>query len=203
VHARIFSRLAALVTGADIGRVLVASLHQAIADELQTRVDFYDHWLGGQRMRDGSVGLAPMTAVLGFLRAEGEPYHKVMERAGLYAADWTVDSLSAARRRLIQALPRPLRLRVALRMAAETIRAGYAPTKAKVRIRRNQARFEVRNSLFCRVRAPQGAALCDFHAALIVQMLHRFDLPSTVSIEQCTGTQGPLCAAVIEIGRPA
>ena len=72
--------------GAEIGRVLVASMHQAIADELPTRVDFYDHWLGGKRMRDGSVGLSPMTAVLGFLRAEGQPYHAVMMRAGRYAA---------------------------------------------------------------------------------------------------------------------
>jgi hypothetical protein len=85
-------------------------------------------------------------------------------------------------------------------MAAETIRSGYAPTKAKVRIRRNQASFEVKNSLFCRVRAPHGAPLCDFHAALIVQMLHRFDLPAAVAIEQCTGTQGQLCETVIEIG---
>ena len=151
-------------------------------------------------MRDGSVGLAPMTAVLGFLRAEGEPYHAVMKRAGLYAADWTVDSLSAPRRRFIQALPRWVRLRVALRLAAGTIRSGYEPTKAKVRVRRNHARFEVKNSLFCRVRAPQGAPLCDFHAALIVQMLRRFDLPSTVTIEQCTGTHSEFCAVAIEIG---
>jgi hypothetical protein len=188
------------VNGADIGRVLVASLHQAIADELQTRVDFYDHWLGGQRMRDGSVGLAPMVAVLGFLRAEGPPYHAVMKRAGLYAADWTVDSLSPVRRRLIQALPRPLRLRAVLRMAAETIRSGYGPTKAKVKIRKNEARFEVKDSLFCRVRAAQGAPLCDFHAALMVQMLNRFDLAATVAIEQCTATHGGLCAAAISIG---
>jgi hypothetical protein len=188
------------VIGVEIGRVLVASLHQAIADELQTRVDFYDHWLGGQRMRDGSVGLAPMTAVLGFLRAEGEPYHAVMKRAGLHAADWTVDSLGSAERRLIEALPRWLRVRAVMRLAARTIRAGYEPTKVKVRVRKNEARIEVKDSLFCRVRAPQGAPLCDFHAALIVQMLHRFDLPSTVTIDECTGTQGGLCATVIEIG---
>jgi hypothetical protein len=188
------------VIGVEIGRVLVASMHQAIADELPTRVDFYDHWLGGQRMRDGSVGLAPMTAVLGFLRAEGEPYHAVMKRAGGYAADWSVDSLGALERRFIQAQPEWLRIRAVLRLAARTIRAGYEPTKTKVRVRKNQASLEVKSSLFCRVRAPQGAALCDYHAALIVQMLRRFDLPSTVAIEQCTGTQGALCAVVIELG---
>ncbi len=187
--------------GVEIGRVLVASMHQAIADELPTRVDFYDHWLGGQRMRDGSVGLAPMTAVLGFLRAEGEPYHAVMTRAGAYAADWTFDSLGALDRRFIQAQPRWWRMRSVLRLAARTIRAGYEPTKTKVRIRKNEASFEVRQSLFCRVRAPQGAALCDYHSALIVQMLRRFDLSSTVVIEQCTGTQGPHCLVAIDVGK--
>lgn len=186
--------------GVEIGRVLVASLHQAIADELQTRVDFYDHWLGGQRMRDGSVGLAPMTAVLGFLRAEGEAYHAVMTRAGLHAADWTVDSLGGAERRFIQALPRWLRVRAVMRLAARTIRAGYEPTKVKIRVKKDQARVEVKQSLFCRVRAPQGAPLCDFNAALILQLLHRFDLPSTAVIDECTGTHGDLCATAIEIG---
>jgi hypothetical protein len=191
------------VTGTEIGRVLVASMHQAIADELPTRVDFYDHWLGGQRMRDGSVGLAPMTAVLGFLRAEGEPYHAVMKRAGIYAADWTVDSLGAMERRFIHSQPRWWRLRSVMRLTARTIRAGYQPVKTKVRVKKNQAWFEVRQSLFCRVRAPQGAALCDYHAALIVQMMSRFDLPSTVTIEQCAGTQDSHCSVAVEIGKAA
>lgn len=186
--------------GVEIGRVLVASMHQAIADEIPTRVDFYDHWLGGQRMRDGSVGLAPMTAVLGFLRAEGQPYHDVMTRAGKYAADWTVDSMSAMERRMILALPRWFRVRRVLRMAAATTRAGYEPTKVKFRVRRNAATFEIKQSLFCRVREPQDAPLCDFHAALIVKLLDRFNLPSTVKIDQCTGTQGALCAVAIEVG---
>lgn len=175
-------------------------MHQAIADELPTRVDFYDHWLGGQRMRDGSVGLAPMTAVLGFLRAEGEPYHDVMTRAGRYAADWSTDSMTGLERRIILALPRWFRLRRVLRAAAQTMRDGYEPTKVKVRVRRIQATFEVTDSLFCRVREAQASALCDFHAGLIVQLLSRFNLPSTVRIEQCTGTQGGHCALVIEVG---
>ncbi len=189
--------------GVEIGRVLVASLHQAIADELPTRVDFYDHWLGGQRMRDGSIGLAPMTAVLGFLRAEGQPYHDVMTRAGRHAADWTVDSMAAMERRLMLAVPRWWRIRSVLRMAARTTRAGYEPTKVTVRVRRSQATFEVRHSLFCRVREAQAAPLCDFHAALIVQLLNRFNLPATVQIEHCTGTQGGLCAVVIHLGMAA
>lgn len=186
--------------GVEIGRVLVASMHQAIADELPSRVEFYDHWLGGKRMRDGSVGLAPMTAVLGFLRAEGQPYHDVMKRAGLYAADWMVDSMSAIERRFILALPRWLRQRSVLRVVARTIRSGYEPTKVKIRLRRGEVALEIRNSLFCRTRETQSAALCDFHAALVVQVLNRFNLPSTVAIEQCTGTQGEMCLVGIHTG---
>ncbi len=185
--------------GVEIGRVLVASMHQAIAEELPTRVEFYDHWLGGKRMRDGSVGLAPMTAVLGFLRAEGEQYHAVMMRAGRYAADWTVDSLPAIERGFVLALPRWARVRAVLQMAARTIRAGYEPTTVNVRVRRNTGVFEVRNSLFCRVRETQAAPLCDFHAALIVQLLNRFNLPSTVQVDQCTGTHGGQCTVAIEL----
>ena len=186
--------------GVEIGRVLVASIHQAIADELPTRVDFYDHWLGGQRMRDGSVGLAPMTAVIGFLRAEGEPYHDVMKRAGRHAADWSVDSMPATRRRMIQALPRWWRVRTVLKMAARTIRQGYEPTKTRAGVRRGVARLEVKDSLFCRVREPQPAPLCDFHAALIVQFLNRFGLTSSARIEQCLGTGGDRCVIVMEPG---
>ena len=54
-----------------VGRVLVAALQQAIAEELPTRAEFYDHWLGPDGRRDGTLGQAPMTAVLGFLRTEG------------------------------------------------------------------------------------------------------------------------------------
>ena len=186
--------------GVEIGRVLVASLHQAIADELPTRVDFYDHWLGGQRMRDGSIGLAPMTAVIGFLRAEGEPYHDVMRRAGRYAADWSVDSMPAFRRRLIMSLPRWWRARVVLRMAARTIRQGYEPTKTRARVRRREARLEVKDSLFCRVREPQPAPQCDFHAALAVQLLSRFNLPAASRVEACLGMQSAQCVIVMEMG---
>ena len=58
---------------ARIGRVLVASLHQAIADLLPTRLEFYENWLNVAGLREGTIGLAPLTAVLSFLRTEGTP----------------------------------------------------------------------------------------------------------------------------------
>ena len=75
---------------ARIGRVLVASLHQAIADVLPDRLEFYENWLTVPGLREGTIGLAPLSAVLSFLRLEGEAYNRTTARAGEYAADWTV-----------------------------------------------------------------------------------------------------------------
>jgi len=55
---------------AGIGRVLVASLHQAISDILPTRLGFYENWLNAEGLREGTIGLAPLYAVLSFLRQE-------------------------------------------------------------------------------------------------------------------------------------
>ena len=54
--------------------MLVASLHQAIADILPTRLAFYENWLNADGLREGTIGLAPLYAVLSFLRQEGDAY---------------------------------------------------------------------------------------------------------------------------------
>jgi hypothetical protein len=78
-----------------IGRVLVASLHQAIADVLPFRLEFYENWLNPNGLREGTIGLAPLSAVLSFLRAEGRAYDEISTKAGEYAAEWTVRGLPA------------------------------------------------------------------------------------------------------------
>ena len=65
---------------AGIGRVLVASLHQGIADILPTRLGFYENWLNAEGLREGTIGLAPLYAVLSFLRQEGPAYALVTTR---------------------------------------------------------------------------------------------------------------------------
>src|ERR671910_1131524 len=102
---------------AGIGRVLVASLHQGIADILPTRLGFYENWLNAEGLREGTIGLAPLYAVLSFLRQEGEAYQIITRRAGEYAAEWTVESMPPMRRALIRAAPAWLRGRMLLRMA--------------------------------------------------------------------------------------
>src|SRR5258707_15362122 len=86
-----------------IGRVLVASLHQAIADLLPTRLEFYENWLNVAGLREGTIGLAPLTAVLSFLRTEGDAYNLITARAGEYAASWTFENVSGLERRGVPA----------------------------------------------------------------------------------------------------
>src|ERR687892_773974 len=95
-----------------IGRLLVASLHQGIADLLPTRLEFYEAWLNPSGLRDGRIGLAPLAAVLSFLRQEGPPYQLIAARAGEDTAEWTVASLPPMQRAIIRAAPEPLRLRL-------------------------------------------------------------------------------------------
>ena len=79
-----------------IGRVLVASLHQAIGDVLPMRLEFYENWLNVSGLREGTIGLAPLFAVLSFLRTEGAAYEQITARAGEYAACRSADGRSVA-----------------------------------------------------------------------------------------------------------
>src|SRR5215217_8995439 len=100
------------MTDAGVGRLLVASLHQGIADLLPSRLEFYEAWLNPAGLRDGRIGLAPLAAVLSFLRLEGDPYRLIAARAGEYTAEWTVADLPPFRRTLVRAAPPALRIRL-------------------------------------------------------------------------------------------
>jgi hypothetical protein len=184
---------------ARVGRLLGASLHQAIADELPQRLDFYEHWLEGQRLRDGSVGLAPLTAVLGFLRTEGEAYAVVTARAGKLAAEWTVASMSPFERRVIQSLPRALRTRAAMRVASRLVRDIYSRTRATSRVGRGSVTVEIAGSVFCAVREPQRQPLCGFYAAVVVETLSALGVPATGHAERCRAVEGAKCSMAIQL----
>src|ERR1700687_4802415 len=97
---------------AGVGRVLVASLHQGIADVLPMRLGFYENWLNAAGLREGTIGLAPLYAVLSFLRQEGPAYDLITTRAGEYAAEWTVEEMAPLERAFIKAAPVWLRGRL-------------------------------------------------------------------------------------------
>ena len=168
-----------------IGRVLVASLHQSIADLLPTRLEFYENWLNVSGLREGTIGLAPLSAVLSFLRSEGDAYNLITWRAGEYAAAWTYENVPAFERRVVRALPPTLRARAALRTARALVRATYPGSRAITRMKKGTASIDLRGSLFCEVREASVLPLCGFYASAISRVLRLFDVPADAHVSQC------------------
>lgn len=174
--------------------MLVASLHQAIADLMPTRLEFYENWLNVSGLREGTIGLAALSAVLSFLRSEGAAYDLITARAGEYAADWTVNSLPPLERRLIRALPSALRLRAAMRTARALVRQTYPGSRAIVRVKRANALVDLRGSLFCEVREAPVLPLCGFYAAAFARVLQLFALRASARVNECrAGGRGKGC----------
>ena len=173
--------------------MLVASLHQGIADILPTRLGFYENWLNAEGLREGTIGLAPLYAVLSFLRQEGNAYALVTTRAGEYAADWTVQSMTPVHRAMIKAAPVWLRSRVLLRLARRLVRSSYTGSRAISRLRRGTARVDVRASVFCTVRDRVPHPLCGFYAAAFTRLLTLFDIGARTDVVACRGTGETTC----------
>jgi len=188
------------MTEAHLGRLLPACLHQAISDVLPQRLEYYEEWLSPDGLRDGSIGLAPVSAVLGFLRIEGDAYRTVTSRAGTLAADWTVAALPLFQRRLGLSLPLSFRAQFALRVTRRIVRAVLTSSSASTRVRRGKATLRIQASAFCAVREPQRRPLCDFYAALAVETFRCFHVPAAARIESCRATSGGPCVVVLEIG---
>jgi hypothetical protein len=189
------------MSDAPIGRVLVASLHQGIADILPNRLSFYENWLSAEGLREGTIGLAPLLAVLSFLRQEGpgEVYETITTRAGEYAAEWTVQSMPPFRRSLVQSSPEWLRRRLVLRLARGVVRSSYQGSRAVFRLRRSVASVDVRASIFCTVREPVQHPLCGFYAAAFTRMLMLFDLHAQTEVVACRGTGGEVCVLKVAL----
>lgn len=190
------------MTDAAVGRLLVASLHQSISDLLPTRLEFYESWLNPSQLREGRIGLAPLAAVLSFLRLEGEPYHLITARAGEYTAEWAVADLPRWRMRLILAAPPAIRKRLAIGIAAWMVRSTYGDTQVKVKWRQWKAAIDLRASLFCEVREPVGYPLCEYYAAALRRLMALFNLDADVITESCRATGAGQCAMSLVVRPP-
>lgn len=193
-----------------IGRLLVASLHQAIAESIPLKLEFYENWLKplGLLKEGRVIGAASFSAALSFLRRE-EPrdvYHTVTRRAGELAALWTYDTLSWTRRRWIRLQPTPrLRLRAAMRVGRDIARAAYPGSKIVCRLHRDGGQIEVRGSIFCQVREPVDRPLCGFYEGVVVGLMELFAIRGAVRLSRCRAAGGNVCQmqVVWQAGEPA
>jgi len=182
--------------------MLIASLHQGISDLIPSRLEFYENWLHASGMRDGRIGLAPLAAVLSFLRQEGDPYELVTFRAGEYAAQWTFDSLSMVERSVIRSLPPTLRARVAVALTKRVIRRSYLGSRASSRLRKGQGTIAIRSSIFCAVREPFSKPLCGYYAAALERSLSLTAVGGTVAVQSCQGTGAGMCVITLSVTPP-
>ncbi|MDP6374054.1 MAG: hypothetical protein QF463_10180 [Vicinamibacterales bacterium] len=188
---------------ARIGRMLPASVHQAIVDELPARLDYYEHWLHPAGLRDGTIGVAAFRAVLSFLRQEDAAYAAVVGRAGRYAAAWSLDEASPLSGRLIGWLPFPLRARAAVRRARRVIAATDGRARATASARRKRARIRIAGSAFCEVREPVEAPLCGFYAAALAEVLALHGIEAQADVEDCRAVGGEVCIVTAALGAGA
>lgn len=185
---------------ARISRVIVASLHQAIVDVLPQRLDFYENWLNSNGLREGTIGLAPLLAVISFLRTEPGAYQDVMARAGEYAADWSVSGMSPSKRRVILAMPLWLRSRLAVGVARGLIRDSYSGSKATMRVRKQTALIDVQGSVFCTVRETPPFPLCGYYASIVERVLKLFQVPAEARSSHCRALGDPACEVTAALG---
>jgi hypothetical protein len=182
--------------------MLVASLHQGISDLMPTRLEFYENWLHPTGLRDGKIGLAPLAAVLSFLRQEGEPYALVTERAGEYAAQWTFDGLSPLERSFIRVLPAVLRARMAMQLTKRVVRQSYRGDHAASKLRRGRGTITMRSSVFCAVREPVARPLCGYYAAALSKLLTLLSVDAEVHVQTCQGVGDGACVIAVSISPP-
>ena len=184
-----------------IGRMLVASLHQAISEVLPGRLDFYESWLNTGGFRASRVSLAAIRAVCSFLRQEGDDYHTVMQLAGHMTSSWAYQDLSPLRRACLRALPPRLRIRAVCQLARRHATGAWEDTRALVRWRRGLGTLSIGASLFCDVRAPAPAALCRYYQSLVEGFLHELDLKADVRIAHCHALGAETCTIVVTPGK--
>ena len=183
-----------------IGRVLVASLHQGIADILPNRLAFYENWLNAEGLRDGTIGLAPLYAVLSFLREDRDnAYQIITTRAGEYAAEWTVLAMAPLKRASVNAAPDWLRRRLILRVARQVVRNSYRGSRAILRLRRDTVNIDVRASIFCTVREPVPHALCGFYTAAFSRLFTLFNVSSRIEVVSCRAKGAQTCLLKVEL----
>lgn len=185
---------------AGIGRLLIASLHQGIADVAPTRLPFYEHWLTPPGLRDQKFGLAPLHAVLSFLRLEGQPvYDRIMRRAGRYTGEWAYSEMPTWHRAIVGRLPPDLRSRGALILSRRLVSQTFRGSKARVRVHRGVGRVDIRASIFCAVRETSAWPMCSYYSAALERFLARFALEACVEVTACKASGAEGCSMAVTI----
>lgn len=185
------------MTDDGIGRLLVVSLHQSISEVLPARLDYYEHWLSPMGLREGRGGLAPLGAVLSFLRQEGQPaYAAVMQAAGRASAEW--HHAERGRGRSLPWAPRTWRRRAALKQVKPLLTAAYQSHVVSTDIGRGGGTVAIGHCIFCTLRDPWPWPTCTYVAAAVGRHLELLGHEATVRITACLAEGAPRCTLSVD-----
>ncbi len=182
---------------ARIGRIVVAALHQALADHLPLRLEFYETYLRPSGMRAGTIGVASFSAALSFLRAEGQAYDPVVRAAGHHAAEWVFATLPAIHRAWLRRLPGAWRTRSALKLTARLTAMTVRGARGRITGSRGHRRLVVEGSPFCGTRLRPDTPLCGFYAAALQRFFDLLAVTASADAVQCRATGAEAC--VVEV----
>ncbi len=180
---------------ARIDRLMAAAIHQAIADIMPSRLEFYESYLRPRAWREDAVNLAPVAAVLSFLRHEPPgTYDAVMRNAADHAARWVYQALPWRVRAIGPMSPSWLRLRRLGRLAKWQLERSYRGTRVDVTVRRGQMTVDVRGSIFCSNRDVASAPHCRYYLAFLEGLLHLGGVAVTeATLDGCRARGGDVC----------
>jgi len=176
-----------------IERLLPASLHQAIAELLPLRLEFYENWLCPLDLFRGTVGSPQLSAVLSFLSKEEHNYDLVTCRAGEHAAQSFIEEVSGFTCFVACMLPVRWRVRVALRLCSSLVRRIDNRSRAVTRVRRGSVIFEIHGSPFCNVRDVVERPRCVFYVAVLERVMNFLNVSAKVQVDGCCARGDEVC----------
>ncbi len=180
-------------------RLLPASLHQAIAELLPLRLEFYENWLRPFDLFRGTVGSPQILAVLSFLRKEGDDYDLVMCRAGEHVAQSFIEDISGFTRSVACMLPVRWRVRVVLQLCSSLVKKIDNQSRAMVEVKRDSALFEIHGSPFCSIRGVVEKPLCVFYVIVLERVMNFLDISAKAQVDGCCARGDEVCLVSVVV----
>lgn len=179
-----------------VGRVLLASLHQAIGEVLPARLEFYEQWLQPPDHPDESLRIAPFEAMLNALQHEDDS-ENVIARAGQYAAIRSYERLGALRRACLRILPRRIRARKAVGLVVEILPTFVPEARIDVTRRGSTTFIGIDGSPFCTPTGRTSRPSCHFYSNVVITFVQLFKLSPSVRVSRCRVSGTPGCLLTV------
>ena len=188
---------------AGIGRVLVAALHQGIADELPDRLEFYENWLNPQGLRNGTIGLAPLGARARIPAHGGRRVRSRDAPRGRIRGGLDVEELPPGYGGCIARVAALLRRTLAMRVARNLVQR---PTAAAARRRASggdAAKWKSAARFSAGVRGRSERPLCLFYAAAVARVLRLLEVEAAAAVTSCQAEGDRVCHVDVQLGPAA